>query len=542
MIKCGLYARVSTDMQAEVKNGSLDTQIDRLQNYVELKDSTSPEEEWKAVAVYREEGKSGKNLDRPEYKRMVRDIEQGKIDAVLCTKIDRVSRSIIDFYQFHEFLEENETIFISINENFDTSNAMGRFALSISLATAELERERTSERTKEKMLWRAEKGLRNGGQHLLGYDIDPDNKGVLKPNKTERELVLLIFRTYLKEKSFRATAQIINKKGYRSKSYVSRRDTVHLGKKFNKSQIMRMLQNEFYIGKIAYNGEIYEGQHEPIIPMELWNKVQAIIKTNRVTGSRSRKQNLHTFLLQGLVKCGWCKSHMTPSYALNHQKKPYFYYHCTCKIHRGNEECKMKPVPAQALEQVVADRLIENSGDQKRIQELIADATTSHSERMKSLMQAQENYRRSLKDIDKRLDVLVESIAGRKVGIKTISQKIIDLEEQKSQIEQEMMENEATLAEEKQKAVSVAQMEQKLTTFEELFDEATPEERKDLLRLHINHLVYTPDGISLALFGCNEADRPKVQRDDTFGSGRGTRTPDPWIMIPLLYQLSYAAT
>ena len=295
---------------------------------------------------------------------------------MLCTKIDRVSRSIIDFYQFHEFLEEKEAIFISINENFDTSTAMGRFALSISLATAELERERTSERTKEKMLWRAEKGLRNGGQHLLGYDIDPDNKGVLKPNEAERELVLLIFRTYVKEQSFRAVAQIINEKGYRTKSYVSRRDKVHSGKKFNKTQIMRMLQNEFYIGKITHKGKVYEGQHEPIIPLELWNRVQAVIETNRVSGARRRKQNLHTFLLQGLIKCGFCQSHMTPSQARNHQKKPYFYYHCTCKIHRGNEECKMKPVSAPALEQVVADRLIQLSDDQKRVQELIAEATT----------------------------------------------------------------------------------------------------------------------------------------------------------------------
>ena len=542
MIKCGLYARVSTDIQAEVKNGSLDTQIDRLQKYVELKDTT-PEEEWQAVAIYREEGKSGKNLDRPEFKRMVQDIEHGKINAVLCTKIDRVSRSSIDFYHFHEFLEQYEATFISLQENWDTSTAIGRFALKISLATAELERERTSERTKEKMQWRAEKGLRNGGQHLLGYDIDPDNKGVLKPNESERELVLLIFQTYEKEKSFRAVARIINEKGYRTKSYVSRRDTVHVGKKFNKTQIMRMLQNEFYIGKITHKSEVYEGLHEPIIPLELWNKVQAIIKHNRDAGSRSRKQNLHTFLLQGLVKCGLCQSHMTPSYALNHQKKPYFYYHCTCKIHRGNEECKMKSVPAQALERVIIDRLIQLSDDQKRVQELIAEATTSQSERMKTLRQAQKNYRRNLKDIEKRLDVLVESIAGRKVGIKTISQKIIDLEEQKSQIEQEMMENEVTLAEEKQKAISVAQMKQKLMSFEELFDEATPEEQKDLLRLHINYLIYTPDGISLALFGSsNEANRTKVQRDDTFGSGRGTRTPDPWIMIPLLYQLSYAAT
>ena len=542
MVKCGLYARVSTDLQAEVKNGSLDTQIDQLQKYVEFKNTIPPEEEWKAVAIYREEGKSGKNVDRPEYKRMVRDIEQGQINAVICTRIDRVSRSIIDFYQFHEFLKENEAIFISLNENWDTSTPMGRCALTISLAMAELERERTSERTKEKMQWRAEKGLCNGGQ-ILGYDNDPDDKGVPKPNAAERELVLLIFRTYVQEQSFRETARIINEKGYRTKSYVSRRDVVHVGRKFSKTLIRRMLQNEFYIGKITHKGRTYEGQHEPIIPMELWNKVQAIIKTNRVTGSRSRKQNLHTFLLQGLVKCGWCKSYMTPSYAQNRQKKHYFYYHCTCKIHRGNGECKMKPVPAQALEQVVADRLIENSGDQKRIQELIAEATTSQSERMKTLTQTQENYRRNLKAIDKQLGALVESIAGRKVGIKSISQKIIDLEEQKSQIEQEMMENEGTLAEAKQKAVSIALWEQKLTTFEELYNEATPEERKDLLRLHINYLIYTPDGIQLALFdSSNEADRPKVQRVVASGSGGRTRTYDPVVNSHLLCRLSYAGT
>ncbi len=521
MIKCGLYARVSTDLQAEIQNGSLDTQIDLLQKYIELKDSTSSEEEWKAVAIYREEGKSGKNLDRPEYKRMVRDIEQGKIDAVLCTKIDRVSRSIVDFYQLHEFLEENETIFISINENFDTSTAMGRFALSISLATAELERERTSERTREKMQWRAEKGLTNGGQ-ILGYDVDPDEKGVPKPNEVERELVLRIFETYVKEQSFRATAQVINEKGYRTKSYVSRRGQVRAGKKFNNTSIMRILQNQFFIGKIIFKGEVYEGQHEPIVPIELWRKAQAIMEVKRSDPHRNRKQNLHVFLLKGLAKCGWCSSHMTPVYSTNRHKKLYSYYQCTSKIHRGDRACAMKYVPAPALERVVIDRLFQLGGDQKRVQELIADATNKNSERMKNLMQTQRNYQRLLIDIKKKLDVLVESLASRKIGIKTISQKIIDLEEQKSEIEQEMMENEATLSEEKQKAVSVAQMQQKLTTFEELYNEATPEEQKDLLSLHINYLVYTPDEISLALFrSCRESDRSEVQRDGAIGSGGG---------------------
>ena len=415
MVKCGLYARVSTDLQAEVKNGSLDTQIDLLQKYVEIKNSTSPEEEWKAVAIYREEGKSGKNVDRPEYKRMIRDIEQGLINAVLCTRIDRVSRSYINFSHFHELLEQHEATFISLHENWDTSTAMGRFALKISLATAELERERTSERTKEKLQWRAKEGLRNGGQ-ILGYDVDPDEKGVPKPNEVERELVLRIFETYVKEQSFRATAQVINEKGYRTKSYVSRRGHVRAGQRFTNTGIMRILQNQFFIGKIIFKGEVYEGQHEPIIPMELWRKTQAIMEAKRSDPHRNRKQNLHVFLLKGLVKCGWCKSYMTPVYSTNRHKKLYSYYQCTSKIHRGDLACALKYVPAPALERVVIDRLFQLGGDQKRVQELIADATNKNSERMKNLMQTQKNYQRLLIDIDKKLDVLVKASPPRRLA------------------------------------------------------------------------------------------------------------------------------
>ena len=140
-------------------------------------------------------------------------------------------------------------------------------------------------------------------------------------------------------------------------------------------------------------------------------------------------------------------------------------------------------------------------------------------------------------------DALLRISQSGRVGIKSISQKIIDLEEQKSQIEQEMMENEATLSEAKQKAASVALWEQKLTAFEVLFNETTPEERKDLLRLHINYLIHTPDGIQLALFdSSNEADRSEVQRVVVSGSGGRTRTYDPVVNSHLLCQLSYAGT
>ena len=219
MKRVGLYARVSTDRQAQIKDGSLDTQLDMLGKYVEIKDM-GDEEEWKVVKTYREEGKSGKDTNRPEYQKMLKDVEQDTINVLLCTKIDRISRSLLDFYHLFEVLAAHEVTFISLNEQWDTSSPMGRFAMKIVLAGAELEREQTAERTREKMQWRAEQGWCNGGQ-ILGYDIDPEEPGIPKANEEEKKLILLIFETFAKEKSYHRVAQIINQKGYRTKCYTS---------------------------------------------------------------------------------------------------------------------------------------------------------------------------------------------------------------------------------------------------------------------------------------------------------------------------------
>ena len=166
MKKCGLYTRVSTEDQVQVKDGSLDTQLDLLQEYLELMSKTT-DDDWRGVTRYREEGKSGKDTQRPEYRRMMRDVEAGTIDTVLCTKLDRVSRSLPDFYALLETLERHNVAFISLKERWDTSDSMGRFALKMVLIVAELEREQTSERTSQKAAWRASKGLKNGGQSVV---------------------------------------------------------------------------------------------------------------------------------------------------------------------------------------------------------------------------------------------------------------------------------------------------------------------------------------------------------------------------------------
>ena len=212
MKRCGIYVRVSTSRQALVKEGSLETQEDRLRAYVKVRNNEN--EEWKAIDVYKE-AKSGKDADRSEYQRLIADIKNGRINTVICTKIDRISRSLLDFYKLYDIFQKHRVDFVSLEENFDTSTPAGRAMLKITLVFAELEREQTSSRTKEKMAWRAEQGLWNGGQ-VLGYDLESENKGILQPNKAEIELVNLIFKTYLETKSFRKTAELLNGKGYRT--------------------------------------------------------------------------------------------------------------------------------------------------------------------------------------------------------------------------------------------------------------------------------------------------------------------------------------
>jgi len=498
MHKCGLYTRVSTDLQAFTKEGSLDTQLDMLEKFVELKNGTT-EDEWIIAEIYREEGRSGKDTDRPEYQRMIQDIQHGRTNSVLCSKIDRVSRSIVDFMNFHQLLEEYGVTFISLSESWDTSTAMGKFALTITLAAAQLEREQTAERTREKMQWRAEQGLSNGGR-ILGYDIDPDNPGIPPVNEKEKALLLLIYETFVKEKCFKRVAKIMNEKGYRTKSYVSRRGRVQGGKKFMGTTIERLLTNLFYIGKIVHKGEVFDGRHEPVVPLELWEKVQAIIASNQQTHRKPRKQLLHTYLLQGLVRCGKCNSLMTPYYGFNAAKVPYFYYACDKQLKFGKDDCDMRPVSAKALEDVIARILMQLKDDDKLVTDMIHNASFKSSTRLTNLTQTRDTLSGQKTQLEQQISMLVDSLAKGADGVKSVSQRIVELEEQKEQIVTEMRELDAQRGEAKRKVVSFDTVKDTLTTFSTVYTKATPEEKKELMRLHIHQLVWTPREIRLALF------------------------------------------
>ena len=292
---CGFYARVSTERQSLVRDGSLDTQLSRLQAFINFRKTGDNKNQWKIADTYREEGKSGKSMERPELQRLIADVQSGLVNTVIITKLDRITRSLIDFYKLNAVFDQYNTEFISLEENFDTSTPMGKAMLKITLVFAELEREQTSKRTKDKMAWRAEQGLWNGGQ-VLGYDLKDQQ---LVPNKQEAKLLNLMFTKYLELGSLKATADFLNKKGYRTKEYMSkRRNVVRGGQKFFVTNVKQKLTSPLYIGQIRAKDKIFQGKHEAIIDLTLWDKVQKFLEINLPKKRNAKKKTIHTYLLQ----------------------------------------------------------------------------------------------------------------------------------------------------------------------------------------------------------------------------------------------------
>ena len=287
--------------------------------------------------IYREEGKSGKDLARPKFEELINDIEAGFIDTVIIKKIDRLSRSIIDFEKTYMFLESRNVRLISLQENFDNSTAIGRAISRVVLVFAQLEREQTSERTIDVLQYRASKGLWKGGTVPYGYK--KQNKKLI-PQPKESEIVKDIFETY------------INTGGSFSETLKALRDILNRNQKpFTKDGIGHILKNVVYIGKIKHNDVIYDGIHEPIISEEIFDLAQEQHKTRE---KKHRIYRHHSFA--GFISCDCCGYSMTPVFTNKHSKgrlKRYFYYRCVSTLKRGWDSCPTKQINADKLEKFV---------------------------------------------------------------------------------------------------------------------------------------------------------------------------------------------
>ena len=252
-LRCAVYTRVSTDDGLDQEYNSIDAQRDAGHAYI----ASQRAEGWIPVADdYDDPAYSGGNMDRPGLKRLLVDIEAGRIDIVVVYKIDRLTRSLTDFSKMIELFERHGVSFVSVTQQFNTTNSMGRLMLNILLSFAQFEREVTGERIRDKIAASKKKGLWMGGIPPLGYDVK-DRRLVI--NEREAKTVRHIFRGFVQLGSATLLVKALRLDGVTSKSWVTQSGRRREGKPIDKSLIYKLLNNRVYLGEIKHKAQWYKG-------------------------------------------------------------------------------------------------------------------------------------------------------------------------------------------------------------------------------------------------------------------------------------------
>jgi site-specific DNA recombinase len=351
--RCAIYTRKSSDEGLEQEFNSLDAQRLAGENYI----ASQAHEGWECIPTqYNDGGYSGGNMERPGLQKLFQDIKDGKIDCIVVYKIDRLTRSLLDFSKIIEILDEYKCSFVAVTQSFNTSNSMGRLMLNVVLSFAQYERELTSERIRDKFAASSKLGMWMGGNPPLGYD--PKDRELII-NEKEAETVKLIYQRFLEIESVTETARTMNNQGYRTKIWTSEGGKLYSGAAFSKKAIRHILQSPVYAGKILHKGNIYQGKHSFIIEPEVWEKVQNIFthKDTQIIKPLARVNT--TPMRKGIFFCGCCNVSMTPSYCMKKNGIRYRYYTCSNKLRAVSEACKIKTISAAEVESLVTEQILQ---------------------------------------------------------------------------------------------------------------------------------------------------------------------------------------
>jgi len=410
-----------------------------------------------------------------------------------CGVQNRITRSLKDFYTLWEMFQEYGVEFVSLNEQFDTTTPMGRFALKQLLLFAELEREVTGERTKDKMRWRAEQGLWNGS-NVIGYSLDDENKGVLVPNKDETALIRTIFETFVREGSAGRARNWLNAHGYRTPRYTSKRGIEHGGRPFNKQTVINILTNPVYIGKIRYEGEVYEGRHKAILPTRLFNKAQEILQRTRKTRRGPHRKADHVYVLKGLLRCGRCGAAMVPASAHGRNAHRYHYYQCTRRNHTGKTACDSKAVRAEAADELVLKYVKQIACSRSELDKIIARSSRTNRRILRQLSRDRDAQQRNLNKLRVHRDNLIASISvlGKK-GAKAVAAKLETAQRDFEAAEEELSRIDQEYELISSKTIDANTMAATLGRFAQIVEGAEPIELQRLLPTVIKGVEWTED-------------------------------------------------
>jgi DNA invertase Pin-like site-specific DNA recombinase len=336
--RCAVYTRKSTDEGLDMAFNSLDAQREACEAYV----ASQRGEGWVLVADrYDDGGYSGGNVERPALRRLLADIEARKVDCVVVYKIDRLTRSLMDFSKLVDQFDRYGVTFVSVTQSFSTTTSMGRLTLNVLLSFAQFERELSSERVRDKIAASKRRGLWTGGVVPLGYQAK-DKQLVIEP--AEAEIVRRIFRRFVTLRSITKVLRELDADSVRQRS----------GRLFDKVVLHKILKNQTYRGMTVHKKATYAGKHKEIIDEQLWNEVRSIHREPARARARATAAR-EVALLRGLI-FGPDGRAMTPQHARKNGRC-YRYYVSMLTIKRGENDGLLRRVPAGAIDQAVIDQV-----------------------------------------------------------------------------------------------------------------------------------------------------------------------------------------
>ena len=494
-VRCAIYTRKSTEEGLDQEFNSLDAQREAAEAYI----TSQRHEGWLALPDhYDDGGYSGGTLERPALQRLLRDIEAGKVDIVLTYKVDRLSRSLLDFTRIVEIFDRHGVSFASITQAFNTTTSMGRLTLNILLSFAQFEREIITERIRDKVAAAKKKGKYCGGPPNLGYDVDREKRRlVVSPE--EARLVRHIFKRFIQLHSTTDLVRELNSKRLLTKAWVTAKGKEREGGRWDKSHVYRLLNNQIYLGEVTHKGMTYPGEHEAIVTRETWDEVQAILQENhRARGNATRTQTVA--LLRGVLRCGHCGCAMGPTYTRKNGRQ-YRYYLCVHSSKKVGHDCPVRTVPAGDVEQVVMEQLRSLFRSPELVARTYAAAKQQETDEVGRLTARKAELEEKIRTSHERTLQLIAGDSGKRKRAGTLSDALDEAHAEAQVLDEELKQTEAKLAALTRQSVKEADVRRALTTIDPLWDQLFPAEQNRIVRLLVDKVEIREDGMEVALRG-----------------------------------------
>ena len=481
IVRCAVYTRKSTEEGLQQEFNTLDAQRESGEAYI----AAQKHEGWVCLPDrYDDGGFTGGNMDRPAVQRLMKDIEAGKVDCVVVYKVDRLSRSLLDFARIMEAFDKNKIAFVSVTQQFNTSTSMGRLMLNVLLSFAQFEREIISERTRDKIAAARRKGKFAGGRPVLGYDLLSNPTGPkLLVNDDEAAQVRAIFELYLKYEALIPTVMELDRRGWTTKVWQTKGGRRVGGRPFDKNMLYHLLTNVVYLGKVQYRDEVHPGEHAAIVDEQIWQRVQAMLQRNRRTGG-ALVRNKHGALLKGLLHCAPCKCSMGHAYTAQGTKR-YRYYVCLKAQKRGWHNCPTKSVPAGEIERFVVEQIKGIGKDPTVLAETLRQARGQGQRSLAELEAEEGGLGRELARHNAELRKLASGVKnGEKAGaLANLQDRIRAAEQRATEIREQVVALSREMVDERE-------VEAALSVFDPMWDTLSPREQARIIHLLVERVDY----------------------------------------------------